>query len=78
MRWIDEVIVWTPMALPTLKTVLPKLRHGAVVLADNTAQAADGYKEYLAFIRAPENCFRTITLPYSNGFEMSVYSPISK
>ncbi|KAK0117833.1 hypothetical protein ONS95_012156 [Cadophora gregata] len=28
--------IWAPLALPTLKIVQPKLRRGAVVIADNT------------------------------------------
>jgi predicted O-methyltransferase YrrM len=67
--------VWSVLALPTLKTVLPRLRHGAVVLTDNTISAARGYADLLAYLRAPENGFHNITLPYTNGFEMSVYLP---
>ncbi|KAL6251280.1 hypothetical protein RBB50_001488 [Rhinocladiella similis] len=69
--------IWTPMVLPTLKTVLPRLRHGAVVLADNTISSAKGYEEFLTFVRNPENGFRNMTLPFNNGFEMSVYLPKS-
>ena len=68
-------IVWSKLALPTLKTVLPNLRHGAVVLTDNTISGAVGYADLLAFLRDPENGFRNITLPFTNGFEMSVYMP---
>ncbi|KAH6637492.1 hypothetical protein C7974DRAFT_470411 [Boeremia exigua] len=68
--------IWSALALPTLKTVLPKLRHGAVVLTDNTISGAEGYKELLAFLRAPENGFQNTTLPYTNGFEMTKTSPI--
>lgn len=63
------------MALPTLKLIQPKMRHGAVVLADNTISSAEKYKELLSYIRAPENGFANLTLPYSNGLEMSVYFP---
>ena len=67
--------VWSALALPTLKTVLPHLRPGAVVLTDNTISGAVGYKDLLAYLRAPENGFRNLTLPFTNGFEMSVYTP---
>ncbi|KAF2811955.1 uncharacterized protein BDZ99DRAFT_414607 [Mytilinidion resinicola] len=70
--------IWSALALPTLKTVLPKLRYGAVVLADNTTSGAKGYADLLAYLRAPENGFHNTTLPYTNGFEMSVYLPKSK
>jgi hypothetical protein len=66
--------VWTPMALPTLKLVQPKLRHGAVVIVDNTIGNA-GYKDLLDYLRAPRSGFSNITLPYSKGLEMSVYLP---
>ncbi|GKZ87368.1 hypothetical protein CBS147343_7658 [Aspergillus niger] len=70
--------IWTPLALPTLKIVLPRLRHGAVVLADNTISGAQGYADLLSFLRSPENGFRNMTLPFTNGFEMSVYLPQGK
>ncbi|GKZ80004.1 hypothetical protein AnigIFM56816_004214 [Aspergillus niger] len=70
--------IWTPLALPTLKTVLPRLRHGAVVLADNTISGAQGYTDLLSFLRSPENGFRNMTLPFTNGLEMSVYLPQGK
>lgn len=62
------------MVMPTLKVVLPKLRHGAIILADNTLTST-GYDEYIDFIRNPDNGFVNVTLPYTNGFEMSVYTP---
>jgi predicted O-methyltransferase YrrM len=63
------------MALPTLKIVQPKLRRGAIIIADNTISGADRYKEFLAYLRNPENGFITSTLPFKNGLEMSVYLP---
>ncbi|KAH6691316.1 O-methyltransferase [Plectosphaerella plurivora] len=69
--------IWSPLALPTLKTVLPALRRGAVVLTDNTISSADGYKDLLEFLREPANGFQNQTLPFTNGFEMSVYLPIN-
>ncbi|KAL4895029.1 O-methyltransferase [Aspergillus ambiguus] len=70
--------IWSALALPTLKTVLPRLRPGAVVLTDNTVSGAKGYADLLAYLRAPENGFQNMTLPFTNGFEMSVYLPKSK
>lgn len=70
-------LVWSALALPTLKTVQPRLRHGAVVLTDNTISGAEGYKDLLAYMRAPESGFQNQTLPFTNGFEMSVYLPQS-
>ena len=67
--------VRSALALPTLKTVLPKPGHGAVVLTDNTISGVEGYKDLLAFLRDPKNGFQNSTLPFTNGFEMSVYLP---
>ncbi|KAJ5726120.1 S-adenosyl-L-methionine-dependent methyltransferase [Penicillium malachiteum] len=67
--------IWSALALPTLKTVLPRLRPGSVVLTDNTISGAKGYADLLAYLRAPENGFQNMTLPFTNGFEMSVYMP---
>ncbi|KAL3449343.1 putative O-methyltransferase [Aspergillus insuetus] len=70
--------IWSALALPTLKTVLPRLRPGAVVLTDNTISGAKGYADLLAFMREPKNGFQNMTLPFTNGFEMSVYIPNSQ
>lgn len=63
------------MALPTLQLVQPKLRYGAVVLADNTTIAAEKYKEYLDYIRAADSGFVNMTMPFQGGLEVSVYLP---
>ncbi|PIG83989.1 O-methyltransferase [Aspergillus arachidicola] len=70
--------IWSKLALPTLKIVQPRLRHGAVVLTDNTISGAQGYADLLAYLREPGNGFRNMTLPFTNGFEMSVYLPENK
>ncbi|KAL2182103.1 S-adenosyl-L-methionine-dependent methyltransferase [Thermothelomyces heterothallicus CBS 202.75] len=67
--------IWTPMALPTLKIVQPRLKKGAIVLADNTTMARTWYKEYLDYIHDPANGFKTTEIPYSGGLQMSVYLP---
>lgn len=64
--------IWTPMARPALELVAPRLRHGAIVVCDNTADARNDYREYFGFIGARENGFRTMTLPFGGGFEFSV------
>ncbi|KAF9892099.1 hypothetical protein FE257_002505 [Aspergillus nanangensis] len=67
--------IWTPMALPTLQLIQPKMRYGAIVIADNTVKSGVKYKELLDYLRAPQSGFTNLTLPYSNGLEMSVYLP---
>lgn len=63
------------MALPTLKITKPRLKKGAIVLADNTTMSRPLYKEYLDYIHDPTNGFRTTEIPYSGGLQMSVYLP---
>jgi predicted O-methyltransferase YrrM len=64
--------IWTPMARPALELTAPRLRPGAIVICDNTAQFPEAYKDYFAFVRDPANGFSTMTLPFSGGLEMSV------
>jgi hypothetical protein len=46
-----------------------------VILADNTEMGSAGYEQLLSYLRDPKNGFRNMTLPFNNGFEMSVYMP---
>jgi predicted O-methyltransferase YrrM len=68
------VDVWIPMARPALELVAPHLRPRAVVTCDNTGREDErvAYADYFAFINDPEQRFRTMTLPFSGGLEMSV------
>jgi len=64
--------IWTPMARPALERVAPHLRPGAIVVADNTTQFRDAYRDYFAFLDDPANRFSTVTLPFPGGLELSV------
>ena len=64
--------IWTPMARPALERVAPQLRPGAIVVADNTTQFRDAYRDYFAFLDDPANRFSTVTLPFPGGLELSV------
>jgi predicted O-methyltransferase YrrM len=66
------VDIWVEMARPALELVAPRLRPGAVVCADNTAQVRGPYRAYFDFIADPKNGLRTQTLPFAGGFEMTV------
>jgi predicted O-methyltransferase YrrM len=66
------VDIWIAMARPALEPVGPYLRPGAIVVCDNTAQYRDAYAGYFEFIDDPANGFRTMTLPFEGGFELSV------
>ena len=65
------VDIWE-VALPALERVSPSLRQGAIVVCDNTTAFADDYQEYFAFVNDPVNRFRTMTLPFEGGFELTV------
>src|SRR5262249_20830241 len=66
------VDIWIDMALPALKLVAPCLRRGAIVICDNTTQFRTEYAAYLQFIHDPDQGFRSVTLPFNGGLEMSV------
>ena len=71
---VDFVLmdVWTPMARPALERLAPRLRPGAIVIADNTVTFRDAYADYFAFVHDPANRFRTQTLPFEGGLELTV------
>lgn len=63
------------MALPTLQIIKPRLRKGAVVVADNTVKAKYLYKEFLEYLYDQANGFKTTVVPYSGGLQVAVYLP---
>ena len=63
---------WKLMYPDVLKLVMPNLRQGAVVLADDVTLFPDDVASYLAFVRNPANGFVTATLPLGDGIEYSV------
>lgn len=71
---VDFVLVdiWIAMARPALELVAPHLKPGAIVICDNTAQYRKEYADYFAFLADPANGFRTMTLPFDGGLELSV------
>lgn len=71
------VDIWIPMARPALELVAPRLRRGAVVLCDNTEEYRADYKDYFDFIAGQSGRFRTMTLPFRGGLELTVCSQAS-
>ncbi|QPC72493.1 hypothetical protein HYE68_003245 [Fusarium pseudograminearum] len=65
--------IWTPLALPTLKLVQPRMQPGATVVADNTDAAKSGYKDLMAYLEDGANGFKISTVPYSGGLLVAVY-----
>ena len=66
------VDIWIAMARPALELVTPHLRPGAIVVCDNTQRHRTEYADYFAFLEDPANRFRTMTLPFDGGLELSV------
>ena len=64
------VDIWIGMARPALELVTPHLRPGAIVVCDNTEKYRNEYSDYFAFLE--ESGFRTMTLPFDGGLELSV------
>lgn len=64
--------IWTAMARPALELIAPHLREGAVVIADNTQQFREAYREYFEFVHDPLNGLRTMTVPFEGGLEFTV------
>ena len=65
------VDIWD-VALPALERVSPSLRCGAVVVCDNTTADTVEYRDYFEFVNDPSNRFRTMTVPFQGGFELTV------
>jgi predicted O-methyltransferase YrrM len=65
------VDIWIRMARPALELVTPHLRRGAIVICDNTARFRADYADYFASLES--NGFRTMTLPFEGGLELSIF-----
>lgn len=68
-----QLSVWTPLSLPALKAVQPSLRRGAVIVADNTLKATQGYQDLFDYVDAEGSGFKRVTLPYTGGLDMVIY-----
>ena len=64
--------IWVEMARPALELVAPRLRPGAIVVADNTTSVRGPYQAFFDYIADPENGLRTMTLPFAGGLELTV------
>jgi len=71
---IDLVLLdgWKDLYLPMLELLAPKLRPGAVVLADNVRTFKRALAPYLDYVQSGKNGFESVTLPFPSGFEYSV------
>jgi predicted O-methyltransferase YrrM len=71
---VDLVLLdgWKDLYLPMLELLAPKLRPGAVVLADNVRTFKRSLAPYLDYVQSGRNGFQSVTLPFPSGFEYSV------
>jgi len=63
---------WKDLYLPVLHLLEPKLRPGAVVLADNIKTFRRSLRPYVEYVQSGRNGFQSVTLPLKDGFEYSV------
>ncbi|MGO9107607.1 MAG: O-methyltransferase [Thermoguttaceae bacterium] len=63
---------WKLMYLDVPKVIMPQLRQGAVVLADDVTLFPQDVESYSVFVRDPANGLVTATLPLGDGTEYSV------
>ena len=64
---------WKDLYLPVLGLLQPKLRPGAVVLADNIHTFKKSLRPYVERMQAPGGPFASSTTSISDGVEYSVY-----
>jgi predicted O-methyltransferase YrrM len=64
---------WKDLYLPILELVGPKLRPGAVVLADNIFTFRKSLRPYVEYMQSGRHGFVSTTLHLADGFEYSVY-----
>ena len=65
---------WKDLYLPVLKLVEPKLRIGAVVVADDLAVFPEVLKPFLEYIRNPNNGYTSVEIPLGDGLELAFRS----
>ncbi len=73
---LDMVLLdgWKDLYIPVLKLLKPKLRQGAVVVADNIFTFKKALRPYVEFMQSGQNGFESTTLEISDGFEYSYHT----
>ena len=66
--------IWAHVVSPALDALLPRLRTGALICTDNTAgeRSRANYADLFAILETPAHGFRTMTVPFEGGFELSM------
>jgi len=70
---IDFVLfdIWAHVVRPVLDVLLPRLRSGAVLVTDGTG-GQHGYAQLFEVLQDRAHNFKTKTLPFRGGLEMSI------
>ncbi len=73
---IDLVFLdgWKDLYLPVIELLQPRLRKGAVVLADNIHTFKKDLRPYVEYMQSGENGFDSTTLSVSDGVEFSIFA----
>lgn len=73
---IDFVLfdIWGNVVRPVFDVLLPRLRTGAVICTDNTGgeRSRENYADLFEILENPAHGFRTMTVPFEGGFELSM------
>jgi predicted O-methyltransferase YrrM len=64
---------WKVLYLPLLKQLLPYLRPGTVLLADNVRSFRSSLTEFLTYLHSRDSAFHSVTLGLGDGLEYAVY-----
>jgi predicted O-methyltransferase YrrM len=59
--------------LPILKLLEPKLRNGAVIIADNIDSFASEVAPFVAYVQSPQNGYASSTLRMQDSMEFSIF-----
>lgn len=72
---IDMVLLdgWKELYMPVLQLLTPRLRKGAVVMADNIKLFRKTLRPYVEYMQSGKNGFQSVTLSIADGFEYSYY-----
>jgi predicted O-methyltransferase YrrM len=72
---VDLVLLdgWKDLYLPILEMLTPRLRRGALVMADNIFTFRKDLRPYVEYVQSGRHGFESTTLRISDGFEYSVY-----
>jgi len=72
---VDMVLLdgWKDLYIPVLELITPKLRPGAVVMADNIFTFKRSLRPYVDYVQNGKNQFESTTLELGEGLEFSIY-----